>query len=176
MTDVFPDLTDDVNFEILSPETPVYNCIAWAMQLTDRWVSIYDYPGFWWPDGVEKSMSVNALVHAFEAVGFTLCDNNHFEEGFDKVVLYKDEYADKWTHASRIMSDTSEHSKFGQSWDGTHSHNVLCRTGPGHEEESYGVPYAFMKRETAGRALQGDLSGRIKTDIRLLRGLLRSQE
>lgn len=176
LTDVFPDLTDDVNFEILSPETPVYNYIAWAMQLTDRWVSIYNYPGFWWPDGVEKSMSPNALVHAFEAVGFTPCDSNCFEEGFDKVVLYKNEHTNEWTHASRIISDTSEYSKFGQSWDGTHSHNVLCKTRPGHDEESYGVPYAFMKRETVNRTSQGNLSGRIKTDIGLLHGLLRSRE
>lgn len=34
----FPRLKDDENFEILSPKTDEYNCIAWAMQLDDRWV------------------------------------------------------------------------------------------------------------------------------------------
>lgn len=89
LSDVFPDLKNDVNFEILSPRTPKYNCIAWAMQFEDRWVSIFDYPGYWWPEGVEKTMSPSALIHAFEAVGFTLCDNSNLEDGFDKVVLYK---------------------------------------------------------------------------------------
>lgn len=175
LSDVFPDLKNDVNFEILSPRTPKYNCIAWAMQFEDRWVSIFDYPGYWWPDGVEKTMSPSALIHAFEAVGFTLCNNSNLEDGFDKVVLYKKEGNEEWTHAARIVSETTEHSKFGQSWDGTHSHEVLCKTGVGYEDSSYGVPYAFMKRSTTFHLPEESLSGNIETDLDLLRRLLGMQ-
>lgn len=172
LSDVFPDLKNDENFEILSPQTPKYNCIAWAMQFEDRWVSIFEYPGYWWPDGVEKTMSPSALIHAFEAVGFTLCDNSNWEDGFDKVVLYKKADEDQWTHAARIVSETTEHSKFGPSFDGTHSHNVLCATGLGYENQSYGVAYAFMKRSKTFHVPEESLSGNIKTDLDLFRRLL----
>ncbi len=172
LSDVFPDLKNDVNFEILSPQTPKYNCIAWAMQFEDRWVDIFEYPGHWWPDGVEKTMSPSALIHAFEAVGFNLCDNNNWEDGFDKVVLYKKADEDQWTHAARIVSETTEHSKFGLSFDGTHSHNVLCATGLGYENQSYGVAYAFMKRSKTFHVPEESLSGNIKTDLDLFRRLL----
>lgn len=91
LCNIFPGLRNDANFEILSPQTPFYNCIAWAMQFTDRFVTIFDGPRYWWPNGVEKTMSPKALIKAFEAVGFTLCDNRDLEESFDKVVLYKNE-------------------------------------------------------------------------------------
>ena len=172
LSDVFPDLKNDVNFEILSPQTLKYNCIAWAMQFEDRWVDIFEYPGHWWPDGVEKTMSPSALIHAFEAVGFNLCDNNNWEDGFDKVVLYKKADEDQWTHAARIVSETTEHSKFGLSFDGTHSHNILCATGLGYENQSYGVAYAFMKRSKTFHVPEESLSGNIKTDLDLFRRLL----
>ena len=65
LSDVFPDLKNDVNFEILSPQTPKYNCIAWAMQFEDRWVDIFEYPGHWWPDGVEKNNVTKCLNSCF---------------------------------------------------------------------------------------------------------------
>ncbi len=172
---VFPDLKNDENFQILSPQTYIYNCIAWAMQFEDRWVDIVDEPGCWWPDGVEKTMLPSALIQAFEAVGFTLCDNSHLEENFDKVVLYKNVDNDEWTHAARIVSETTEHSKFGPSFDGTHSHNVLCNTGVGFENQSYGVAYAFMKRSKTFHLPEESLSGNIETDLDLLRRLLGMQ-
>lgn len=173
LSNVFPDLKNDENFEILSPQTSKYNCIAWAMQLTDRWVSIYDLPGYWWPDGVEKSMSSTALIQAFEAVGFVKCEDSRIEKGFDKVVLYRNEHTNQWTHAARVISETTEYSKFGQSWDGTHSHNVLCKTGLGYENQSYGVAYAFMKRSVEYKFPHEKLSGKIETDLSLLRGLMK---
>ena len=43
----FPQLSKDQHYELLSEETPVYNCIAWAMGFNDRWVDIYMTPGHW---------------------------------------------------------------------------------------------------------------------------------
>lgn len=143
---VFPDLQSDTNFQILSPTTPIYNCIAWAMGYTDRWVDISPIAGHWWPIGVSRSLSPDALIKAFEAVGFELSNNELPEDNYDKVVLYKKEHIEEWTHATKIISDDVEHSKFGAMWDGQHSHNVLCTTGIGYEQQSYGIAYAYMKR------------------------------
>lgn len=143
---IFPDLANDNNFKVLSECTPVYNCIAWAMGYNDRWVSPIISAGYWWPDGALRSMAPNALIQAFQVEGFEISDNHLVEEGYSKVVLYKNLAGDQWTHAARIVTDTLEYSKFGQSFDGQHSHEVLCRTGAGYADQSYGKAYAYMKR------------------------------
>ncbi len=172
---VFPNLKEDTNFQILSPQTPVYNCIAWAMGYTDRWVDPYIGPGCWWPDGVIRSYSSDALIKAFEAEGFELSDNELLEEGYAKVVLYKKHDDDLWTHASKLVSADVEYSKFGRSFDGQHSHNVLCTTSDGHEKESYGISYAIMKKKlTHGN--QQTSYGTIGVNIALLQELLKKRK
>lgn len=144
---VFPDLAGDANFKILSDRTQEYNCIAWAMGYTDRWVDPYTVPGHWWPNGVERNLSTESLIKAFRHEGFELSDNGNPEEGYSKIVLYKKENVDQWTHAARIVTEDVEYSKFGNAWDCHHSHNVLCNTSKGHEASSYGVTYAYMRKK-----------------------------
>lgn len=146
LADVFPDLADDANFKILSERTDVYNCIAWAMGYTDRWVDPYIGPGHWWPMGVARDAKPETLVAAFQAEGFEISEDSSLEEGYSKVVLYKKKGAEEWTHAARIVTSDIEYSKFGRAWDGQHSHDVLCRTSIGNELQSYGIAYAYMKR------------------------------
>lgn len=146
LTTIFPDLAKDCNFKILSERTPVYNCIAWAMGYNDRWVSPFAYAGYWWPDGALKSMIPDALIQAFQVEGFEITDNCRVEEGFSKVVLYRNQEGSQWTHAARIVADGVEYSKFGESFDGQHSHEMLFRTGVGHSDKSYGKAFAYMKR------------------------------
>ncbi len=162
----FPDLKDDVNFEILSPQTPIYNCIAWAMQFDDRWVDPIKVPGHWWPVGVAESMSPEALIQAFQAVGFTIAIDCKIEHGFDKVILYKNQITDQWTHASRIIKDSVEHSKFGEGWDGCHSINSIKGT-------IYGVPYCYMKRSSSYTIPTEKLQGNIEVNLDKLSILLR---
>jgi hypothetical protein len=146
LASVFPDLAGDANFRILSDCTNVYNCIAWAMGYSDRWVDICVLPGHWWPEGVERNCKPETLIEAFQSEGFEISDNRYVEDGYSKVVLYKKKNVEEWTHAARIVTSEIEYSKFGSVWDGQHSHNVLCRTGVGQESQSYGIAYAYMKR------------------------------
>lgn len=141
----FPHLNDDPEFKITSPETTEYNCIAWAMGFDCRWVqctndTYLNTQGMryvWWPNGVDQSYCPQALIDAFIALGFEQTDNTLFESGYDKAVLYTD--GTKWTHASRIIADGTEHSKFGASWDATHGRNRFL-------DSPYGYPYAYMRR------------------------------
>lgn len=141
----FGNLETDPHFIITSERTSVYNCIAWAMGITDLWV---DYnitiPGHWWPATAICDNSKAALVSAFEAIGFVVAESPLMEEGYDKVVLYG--VGEHWTHAAKIVSDGVEHSKFGEGWDGTHSSNMFHNT-------IYGDAYAFMKRAVSKRHL-----------------------
>lgn len=162
----FPQLGNDPNFDILSPQTSVYNCIAWAMEFTDRWVDMERLPGHWWPDGVTRSPSPSALVQAFEAVGFQKTSSNTLEEGFDKVVLYKDAATEQWTHASRIIADAVEHSKFGAAWDGRHSANAISG-------DIYGFPYCYMKRRKKHGTPTPSPQGHIGVNLELLKRMLK---
>ena len=144
----FPHLGRDLHYNLLSEETPVYNCIAWAMGFDDRWVDIVTSPGHWWPDGVQRSTSPQTLVDAFLAVGFEQSDNDMFEEGYDKVALYQNN--GEWTHASRIESNNVEYSKFGGSFDGVHSHNIFSGS-------IYGDEYAYLRRPISKRGIEGKI-------------------
>lgn len=143
---IFPGLDHDPEFRITSEQTDRYNCIGWAMGFDKRWVSYADDPFvttnarriyIWWPEGVEASERPEALIAAFEKLGFERTDNRNYEEGYDKAVLYSKD--NKWTHAARIVSDTTEHSKFGGSWDALHGRDRFAGS-------SYGSPYAYMRR------------------------------
>lgn len=173
---IFPDLANDNNFKILSECTPVYNCIAWAMGYNDRWVSPIISAGYWWPDGALRSMVPDALIQAFQVEGFEMSDNSLLEDGYSKVVLYKNLAGDQWTHAARIVANDTEYSKFGQSFDGQHSHAVLCRTGAGYSDQSYGTAFAYMKRLDSKKALTAIPNGSISVNtanLAKLKALLR---
>lgn len=163
---VFPNLRDDENFKILSPQTQVYNCIAWAMNFNDRWVDIAEIPGHWWPNGVVKSLSPDALVQAFEAVGFETTSDKTPEDGYDKVVLYKNTSREEWTHASRIITESIGYSKFGAEWDGHHS--IYSISG-----NVYGTPYCWMKRSQSYRFQSKIQQSHIEVNLDLLQRFLR---
>ena len=93
LIDAFPKLGSDLHFEIESPETGAYNCIAWAMGFDDRWIDhLPDYSiarKKWWPEGVDRDYRPETLVAAFEKVGFEVCSDGETEQDYDKVALYK---------------------------------------------------------------------------------------
>ena len=169
---IFPTLATDPHFHLTSEETVRYNCIAFAMGFMDRWVqpepSGYIRSRFcWWPDSARKDLSEVALREAFEAVGFIVVADCSFKEGYDTVVLYS--LNGQWTHAVRIIENGKEHSKFGESFDGTHGHRRF-------EGTSYGKPFAFMQRiHRSSDELLHDFPlplGGARASLSLLRGMI----
>ena len=70
-------------FQITSPESGVYNCIAWAAGDNTDW---WDYsPGRYWPEWATRSPEIEALVQVFAGLGYAICDNGEKEEGYDDV-------------------------------------------------------------------------------------------
>lgn len=152
LIDAFPNLAKDPHFELLSEATNVYNCIAWAMGFNDRWVDHLEYPGHWWPNNVQRDNSLQALIDAFVAEGFEQVEGKCFEEGFEKVALYKKD--NSWTHAARIVGENIEYSKFGSFCDGKHSGNIFCGSG-------YGEEYAYLRRAIEKKPSQEKTKGEI---------------
>lgn len=133
-------LRNDKLFAITSNKDLLYNCIAWAMGTNQMWVGTYrNVPWIWWPSTCSLDQSPQSLVDAFTFVGFEICDNNLYEDDYDKVILY--ELNGKWTHAARVLSNDVCYSKFGESWDGHHSNKDDLFDGT-----IYGHAYTYMRR------------------------------
>ena len=142
---IFTGLNRDTRFLPTSNKDENYNCIAWAMRLSDRWVDTIKTAGHWWPNVVTPQCSTQqGLIDAFKALKFEETTNPKPERGYDKVALYYNPNTNLWTHAARILEEHLYHSKIGGLWDIHHSDgNVMHFNNP---VSTYGLVYGYMKR------------------------------
>ncbi|MFO0844380.1 MAG: hypothetical protein U0797_18620 [Gemmataceae bacterium] len=104
----FPRLGDD--FEVLAPASAAYNCIAWALGRSDRWV---------WPVPPGQPVSVGDFDALFSAHGYRRVGPLNYDPqaGHDKLVLYakRNEFGEaEPTHCARQLADGSWSSKLGR--------------------------------------------------------------
>jgi len=137
LENIFPNLSS-FGYELTSPATTLYNCIAW---------SIGDDTNWWWPDGINYwpddipcVATVESFCLMYASFDFVVCDNFEVEDGFEKIALYVSPITGQPTHASRQLSNGKWTSKLGMHKDITH--NTLS----GIENQIYGAPFLFMKR------------------------------
>ena len=143
-------LENDVNFHLWSPCSYYYNCIAYAMGMEDRWIDVAHHPWHWWPP-VAKGDSGQDLIEAFRYLGFESCGmDDTIDRAYDKVALYQKD--NRWTHAARVVDDGVYHSKFGSSYDGTHSRGDVL-------QKQYGEPFVIMRRPKENACLTDRLKG-----------------
>jgi hypothetical protein len=116
--DVFPGLRGR-RYAITSPGDGHYNCIAWAAGDTGRW---------WWPDedeedtwpaGVARVETVAAFRDAFATLGYTACDHEGLETGYEKVAVFALTGVPK--HAARQLPSGLWTSKLGSMQDIEHA-------------------------------------------------------
>lgn len=81
----FPN-SDISPFEITSPESPAYNCVAWAVGQTETWWEAE--AGFAWLPQVPAENRMSTLKLFFENFGFSTCFNALPETGFEKIALF----------------------------------------------------------------------------------------
>lgn len=132
---LFPNAVNELFQRKSNPD--FYNCIAFAAGIDNDWWQ--PSPGKYWPPGAICNMSKEALIDAYEKVGFEKCDNENVETGFDKIALYTKDNVN-WSHAARLEQSGIWKSKLGLRIDIEHS---LIALKDGH----YGNIYQFMKRE-----------------------------
>ena len=126
-------------FLLTSPQTTLYNCIAWAYEVIDRWYWP-DVAGiYYWPENIKRTESLDCFIQLFENIGYELCDHGELEVNFQKVAIYVDNYG-KPSHAARQLRNGLWTSKLGQSFDVTHT---IYSLSDGH----YGNVSVFMKRK-----------------------------
>jgi hypothetical protein len=114
----FPNLNPS-NFRVTSPASPTYNCIAWAAGQTDAWWWPDRMGVAYWPEGAPREESLDAFLRAFETLGYTRCDSDALEPGFEKVALYARGTVP--AHAARQTDDGNWTSKLGELEDIEHT-------------------------------------------------------
>lgn len=116
---LFPNLSKS-GYSITSPSTPEYNCIAWSAGDTSAWWWPDPQNLYYWPPGIPRSETLQAFIKVYEILGFTICDNSTYKEGFEKIAIYADVNG-KPTHAARQSSSMNWTSKLGGLEDIEHT-------------------------------------------------------
>ena len=133
----FPNLAG--GYRITSPETPSYNCIAWAASDTGHWWWPTALRGYYWPAEAPRSGSIRDFIAAFGKLGYEPVENAELEEGIEKIAIYADEQGDP-THMARQLGSGKWTSKLGESEDIEHG-DVASLEG-----DCYGKVVRILKR------------------------------
>ena len=135
--DEFPRLTD-TNHRVTSPESKIYNCIAWAAGDTANWWQ----PNVYWPVPVDpEAAGSSVLEQVFASLGYAACADADFSAGVEKVALYAS--GKLYTHAARQLPSGKWTSKLGKGED--IEHDTPADVGG----VLYGEALVFMMRPTA---------------------------
>ena len=148
----FPNLKR-TGYKVKSSPTPEYNCIAFAVDIENRWWDNTRRPRTYWPEGVPDDGRIDSLQRLFELQGYTECSDHQVEIGFTKVALYATPDR-QWTHAAKQLRNGRWLSKCGKGHDIEHSLRGL-------ESAAYGTATKFLRRALETRGLLEWLSVRI---------------
>jgi hypothetical protein len=74
-------------YEIKSPETWDYNCIAYAADVDWQWWWPDQDGDAFWPEGVRREETLDCFVEAYKTLGYEVCECG-LEPGFEKIAIY----------------------------------------------------------------------------------------
>ena len=115
----FPALRSS-GYQITSPATKDYNCIAWAAEKDTTWWWPDAYGVGYWPSQVSRTETIEAFIAAYGLLGYEPCTDAQPEPGFEKLAIYVDP-AGVPTHAARLLPSGRWTSKLGAWEDGEHN-------------------------------------------------------
>lgn len=139
LEDCFPGLRASA-YQVTSPATRDYNCIAWAAGDTKRWWwpdLDPDDDTMYWPANVPVEETLAAVAAAFATIGYAPWSGEEREEGFEKVALFARD--GEPTHAARQLPSGRWTSKLGRSEDIEHDLRAICG-------EVYGIVAMILRR------------------------------
>ena len=125
-------------FQVTSPEDSNYNCIAWACEDTEKWYWPDPSNFYYWPEAIDREETIQAFKALFESLGYEVCENDEWEDGYQKVALFADQNNSPM-HAARQLSNGIWTSKLGKDIDVEHHLFAM-------EEGFYGNVCLFMKK------------------------------
>ena len=132
-------------FEVTSPRSTYYNCIAWALGNAETWWDPDEHADeAYWPEDVARDVGIETLKSVFSGAGFTECSRGDLKEGLEKIALYA--VGAEFTHVARQLASNRWTSKLGEDCDIEHDLDALF-SPPGRSTAwRYGEVVAFMQR------------------------------
>ncbi len=137
LEDLFPRLHAG-DYQFTSPPSQRYNCIAWAAGDTSKWWWPAADVRFYWPPTAPRVETLEAFEAAFAALGYSTCESEDLESGFEKIALFADPLQLP-THAARQLVSGRWTSKLGELEDIEHRLHDL-------EGTVYGTVVRCLKR------------------------------
>ena len=134
----WPKLRSD-SYEIKSRCTIEYNCVAWVIGETAKWIDAYDdNPN--WPRDLDRTQTIQNYADFFQRYGFEICSDGTFEVGIEKIAIYGDQL-NLFTHVCLQLPSGGWTSKLGCLEDIEHATTQsLCG-------QFYGDVVICMRRE-----------------------------
>lgn len=126
-----------------SDSDPLYNCIAWAMSDAQHWWEPDAAGENYWPDGVPRNYLLASFQALFESRGYSVCQGNDLEDGYEKVVIFTGTHG-RFTHVARQLPTGRWTSKIGDWEDIQHDLNEI-------EGPTYGSVAIILRRATLSR-------------------------
>lgn len=136
----FPKLAES-GYEVTSPKSDAYNCIAWAAGDAHHWWWPIPAEETFWPADVPRAATLEAFVAAFATLGYEVCPNPDWEPGYEKIAVYAKAAAP--THAARQGPEGRWTSKLGALEDVIHD-SLESLAG-----DVYGHATVFLRRPVA---------------------------
>jgi hypothetical protein len=116
---VFPRL-QGVYWRVSSKPNDIYNCIAWAANVTKDWWWPTGPGKTYWPNGVARVETLEAFRAAFATLGYIVCTSEELEPDFQKIALFvNDQGVPK--HAAQQLDSGRWTSKLGKMEDIDHA-------------------------------------------------------
>jgi hypothetical protein len=134
-----PQLTAQ-NYRETSPSGWEYNCIAWAVGITDAWW--WPTPGRYWPAEVPREETLAAFLTMISLFGYSVGASEALEPDLEKVALYATDQ--RPAHAARQLPNGMWTSKLGPSIDIEHTTPDAVAGGV------YGEVVAILSRPRPG--------------------------
>lgn len=140
IVDHFPRLRTS-QFFVTSPDTPMYNCIAWAVGETTKWWWPGKKPQAYWPPNLPRLEHIDSFLALFSSLGYVPCVDGNQERGYEKIALFAGPQGEP-KHAARQLANGRWTSKLGP-WEDI-SHTIF-----GLESSEYGSVLHYMRRPIA---------------------------
>ena len=133
-----------MHFKQTSNPDRKYNCIAWAAEDHSRWWWPDNHGVAFWPLGVERKGTIDSFIKAFTTLGYSKCQTDLLEDGFQKISIYVNSQGCP-THAARQLSTGLWTSKLGEDMDVEHGFSDLSYFP--QLVQAYGTVAVIMKRK-----------------------------
>lgn len=127
------------NHQITSPQTPLYNCLAWAAN-ADIWFIWPDQEETCaWPDCLPRCETVECIEAFFGLLGFAKCDSPDLAPNLEKIAIYAKDGSPE--HVARQLDNGHWTSKLGDLVDIEHVSFLDVSDG------DYGAVVSLMARD-----------------------------